>query len=52
MLGIGLDENTAIVVEGDQFDVIGQSYAVIYTNKPVAGPSGRFYSSAPAIAST
>ena len=43
MLGIGLDENTAIVVEGDQFDVIGQSYAVIYSNKPVAGASGRFY---------
>ncbi len=43
LLGIGLDENTAIVVEGDQFDVIGQSYAVIYSNKPVAGASGRFY---------
>jgi len=43
MLGIGLDENTAIVVEGDQFDVIGQSYVVIYSNKPVAGASGRFY---------
>jgi cyanophycinase len=43
MLGIGLDENTAIVVEGDQFDVIGQSYAVIYSAKPVAGANGRFY---------
>jgi cyanophycinase len=43
LLGIGLDENTAIVVQGDQFDVIGQSYAVIYSNKPVAGASGRFY---------
>lgn len=43
MLGIGLDENTAIVVQGDQFDVIGQSYAVIYSTKPVAGASGRFY---------
>lgn len=43
MLGIGLDEDTAIVVQGDQFDVIGQSYAVIYSTKPVAGASGRFY---------
>ena len=43
LLGIGLDEDTAIVVEGDQFDVIGRSYAVIYSNKPVAGSSGRFY---------
>ncbi|HTH24185.1 MAG TPA: cyanophycinase [Vicinamibacterales bacterium] len=43
MLGIGLDEDTAIVVEGDRFDVIGRSYAVIYSNKPVAGASGRFY---------
>ena len=43
LLGISIDENTAIVVQGDQFDVIGQSYAIIYSNKPVAGASGRFY---------
>jgi cyanophycinase len=43
LLGIGLDENTAIVVQGDQFDVIGQSYAIVYSNKPVAGANGRFY---------
>jgi cyanophycinase len=43
LLGIGLDEDTAIVVQGDQFDVIGRSYVVIYSNKPVAGASGRFY---------
>ena len=43
LLGIGLDENTAIVVTGDQFDVIGQSYAIIYSNKTVAGSNGRFY---------
>jgi cyanophycinase len=43
LLGIGLDENTAIVVEGDRFDVIGQSYAIVYSNKPVAGANGRFY---------
>jgi cyanophycinase len=43
LLGIGLDEDTAIVVTGDQFEVMGQSYAVIYSNKPAAGASGRFY---------
>lgn len=43
LLGIGLDEDTAIVVEGDQFDVIGQSYALIYSTSTVAGKSGRFY---------
>jgi cyanophycinase len=43
LLGIGLDEDTAIVVSGDQFDVIGQSYAIIYSSKPVAGANGRFY---------
>lgn len=47
LLGIGLDEDTAIVVEGDRFDVIGRSYAVIYADKPVAGSSGRFYFLAP-----
>ena len=43
LLGIGLDEDTAIVVDGDRFDVIGRSYVVVYSNKPVAGAIGRFY---------
>ena len=43
LLGIGLDEDTAIVVQGDRFDVIGRSYAVIYSSQPVAGASGRFF---------
>ncbi len=30
MLGIGLDENTAIVAHGNQFEVIGKSYVAIY----------------------
>jgi cyanophycinase len=30
LLGIGLDEDTAIVVRGDEFEVIGQSYVAIY----------------------
>ena len=32
MLGIGIDENTAIVVRGDSFEVIGSSYVLIYDN--------------------
>jgi cyanophycinase len=30
LLGIGLDENTAVVVRGDTMEVIGQSYVAIY----------------------
>ncbi|MEP1095167.1 MAG: cyanophycinase [Cyclobacteriaceae bacterium] len=30
LLGIGLDESTAIVVQGDQFEVLGESYVLIY----------------------
>ena len=30
MLGLGLDENTAIVVHGNEFEVIGQSYVAVY----------------------
>ena len=47
LLGIGLDENTAIVVQGDRFQVIGQSYAVIYDNQQRIPPDGRFYFLAP-----
>ncbi len=30
LLGIGLDENTGIVVRGNMFEVVGESYVVIY----------------------
>jgi len=30
LLGIGLDENTAIVVHNDEFEVIGESFVAIY----------------------
>ncbi len=30
LLGIGLDEDTAIIVEGDAFEVVGRSYVAIY----------------------
>jgi len=33
LLGIGLDESTAILVEGDKFKVIGKSYVAIYDGK-------------------
>lgn len=42
LLGIGLDESTAIVVRGDEFEVIGESYVAIYDHK-VLGENGRFY---------
>ncbi|HCC71536.1 MAG TPA: hypothetical protein DEQ09_10360, partial [Bacteroidales bacterium] len=30
LLGIGLDENTAIIVSGDEFEVVGKSFVAIY----------------------
>ena len=30
LLGIGIDENTAVVVKGDTFEVLGRSYVLIY----------------------
>ena len=39
LLGIGLDEDTAIVVEGDRFEVIGQSYTAIYDNQRQIPPA-------------
>ena len=30
LLGIGIDENTAIVVQGEEFEVLGQGYVAIY----------------------
>jgi len=43
LLGIGLDENAAIVVRGDTAEVIGQSYVAIYDNRHPAGEPGPFY---------
>tara|TARA_R110002012_G_scaffold321930_1_gene552447 strand:- start:28694 stop:29551 length:858 start_codon:yes stop_codon:yes gene_type:complete len=36
LLGIGIDENTAIVVKGNEFEVIGENYVLVY--------DGNFYS--------
>ena len=43
LLGIGLDENTAIVVRGDTAEVIGQSYVAIYDNHHPKSAPGPFY---------
>ncbi len=40
MLGIAIDENTAIVVQGDDFEVIGTSYVIIHDNQSELPPDG------------
>lgn len=47
LLGIGIDEDTAIVVQGDRFEVIGQGYVVIYDSNKLIPPDGKFYFLAP-----
>ncbi len=47
LLGIGIDENTAIVVQGDRFEVIGESYVAIYDNQSMLDSGGLFYFLAP-----
>ena len=47
LLGIGIDENTAIVVQGDRFEVVGESYVLIYDNQKTVGDGGRFHFLAP-----
>ncbi len=46
-LGIGLDENTAIVVQGDQAEVMGQGYVAIYDRNARIDTGGDFYFLAP-----
>lgn len=47
LLGIGIDENTAIVVQGDRFDVMGQGYVAIYDHGAMTSSGGLFYFLAP-----
>lgn len=47
LLGIGLDEDTAIVVRGDSFEVIGNGYVAIYDSTNIVGDGWRFYFLAP-----
>jgi len=43
LLGIGLDEDTAIVVRNNRFRVIGKSYVVIYDTTHQIDSGGDFY---------
>lgn len=47
LLGLGIDEDTAIVVKGDNFEVLGQGYVAIYDSNKTTGRDGRFYFLAP-----
>ena len=47
LLGIGIDEDTAIVVSGDEFEVIGRSYVSIHDRNRHIPPAGSFYFLAP-----
>lgn len=47
LLGLGIDENTALVVRGDQAEVIGASYVLVYDNRSTVRDGGRFYFLAP-----
>lgn len=47
LLGIGIDEDTAIVVQGDRFEVIGQGYVAIFDAGKIIPPDGKFYFLAP-----
>lgn len=47
LLGIGLDEDTAIIVQGDRFQVMGSSYVLIFDYQATTGSDGKFYFLAP-----
>ena len=47
LLGIGIDEDTGIVVRGDAFEVIGRSYVAIYDHARRLDSGGLFYFLAP-----
>ncbi|HZD05845.1 MAG TPA: cyanophycinase, partial [Longimicrobiales bacterium] len=47
LLGIGIDEDTAIIVRGDRFEVMGQGYVAIYDHGAELDSGGRFYFLAP-----
>jgi cyanophycinase len=51
LLGIGLDESTAIVVQQNTFEVLGVSYAAVYYQAQLSGkqksPTGEYATSGP-----
>ena len=46
LLGIGIDEGTAIVVQGDRFEVVGSSKVAVYPGQSTDGGPGYFFLSA------
>lgn len=47
LLGIGIDESTAIVVQKDTFEVIGNSFVAIYDAKNITGTASQSNGSTP-----
>lgn len=47
LLGIGIDENTGLMVHGDIFEVLGPGYVAVYDHNKIIPPGGRFYFLAP-----
>jgi len=47
LLGVGLDENTGIIVTGDQFTVFGESYVAIYDGTRWSAERDTIYQLAP-----
>jgi len=43
LLGLGIDEDTAIVVHGNEFEVIGQGYVAVYDHARIVGTNGQFF---------
>jgi len=43
LLGVGVDENTAIVVRGNEFEVMGAGYVAVYDHGAMLDSGGRFY---------
>ena len=43
LIGIGLDEATAVLVQGDTLQVIGKSYVAIYDYATITSSSGPFF---------
>ncbi len=43
LLGIGLDEDTGIIVEGDQFTVFGKSYVAVYDGTRLSAERDTIY---------
>lgn len=43
LLGIGIDESTAVIVRHDEFEVVGESKVAVYDHKWKSGDGRRFY---------